>query len=157
MLAGTIYADLRVRNLPKIDRQVAGKGSKQKQQGKAAKAFGGKVDFEANGTVTGNRTRLKIVKNKVAPPFTACEFDIMYDEGISRTGSVLDLGIEHGILIKKGAWISYDGNLVGQGREAAKQVLSEDAELMNKITDAILEKVEVSVGAVLAQNKEDDS
>ena len=112
---------------------------------------------EANGTVTGNRTRLKIVKNKIAPPFTACEFDIMYDEGISRTGSVLDLGIEHGILIKKGAWISYDGNLVGQGREAAKQVLSEDAELMNKITDAILEKVEVTVGAVLAQNKEEDS
>jgi recombination protein RecA len=112
---------------------------------------------ESNGTVTGNRTRLKIVKNKIAPPFTACEFDIMYDEGISRTGSVLDLGIEHGILIKKGAWISYDGNLVGQGREAAKQVLSEDAELMNKITDAILEKVEVTVGAVLAQNKEEDS
>jgi recombination protein RecA len=81
----------------------------------------------------------------------------MYNEGISRTGSVLDLGIEHGILIKKGAWISYDGNLVGQGREAAKQVLSEDAELMNKITDAILEKVEVTVGAVLAQNKEEDS
>jgi recombination protein RecA len=112
---------------------------------------------ESNGTVTGNRTRLKIVKNKIAPPFTACEFDIMYDEGISRTGSVLDLGIEHGILIKKGAWISYDGNLVGQGREAAKQVLSEDVELMNKITDAILEKVEVSVGSVLAQNKDDES
>ena len=108
---------------------------------------------EANGTVTGSRTRLKVVKNKVAPPFTACEFDIMYDEGISRTGSVIDLGVEHNILAKKGAWISYDGNLIGQGREAAKQVLSEDPELMAKITSAILEKVEVTVGDVLAQGE----
>jgi recombination protein RecA len=112
---------------------------------------------EANGTVTGNRTRVKIVKNKVAPPFTACEFDIMYDEGISRTGSVLDLGIEHGILTKKGAWISYDGNLIGQGREAAKQSLAEDPKLMTEITTAILDKVEVTVGDVLAQNNEDES
>ena len=81
----------------------------------------------------------------------------MYNEGISRTGSLLDLGIEHGILTKKGAWISYDGNLIGQGREAAKQALSEDEELMNKITSAILEKVEVNVGSVLAQNKEEDT
>ena len=112
---------------------------------------------EANGTVTGSRTRLKVVKNKVAPPFTACEFDIMYDEGISRTGSVIDLGVEHNILAKKGAWISYDGNLIGQGREAAKQVLSEDPELMAKITSAILEKVEVTVGDVLAQGEAEES
>jgi recombination protein RecA len=106
---------------------------------------------EANGTVTGSRTRLKIVKNKVAPPFTACEFDIMYNEGISRTGSVVDLGIEHNILTKKGAWISYEGNLVGQGREAAKQTLAENHELMAKITAGIMEKVKVTVGSVLAQ------
>lgn len=112
---------------------------------------------EANGTVTGSRTRLKVVKNKIAPPFTACEFDIMYDEGISRTGSVIDLGVEHNILAKKGAWISYDGNLIGQGREAAKQVLSEDPELMAKITSAILEKVEVTVGDVLAQGEAEES
>ncbi len=112
---------------------------------------------EANGTVTGSRTRLKVVKNKIAPPFTACEFDIMYDEGISRTGSIIDLGIEHKILAKKGAWISFEGNLVGQGREAAKQAIAEDDALMKTITDAIMEKVEVTVGAVLAQNKEDDS
>ena len=112
---------------------------------------------EANGTVTGSRTRLKVVKNKVAPPFTACEFDIMYDEGISRTGSVIDLGVEHNILAKKGAWISYDGNLIGQGREAAKQVLSEEPELMAKITSAILEKVEVTVGDVLAQGEAGES
>jgi len=112
---------------------------------------------ESNGTVTGSRTRLKVVKNKVAPPFTACEFDIMYDEGISRTGSVVDLGIEHNILTKKGAWISYEGDLVGQGREAAKQALTENPELMKKITSTILEKVEVTVGSVLAENKDENS
>ena len=93
----------------------------------------------------------KVVKNKVAPPFTACEFDIMYNEGISRTGSVIDLGIDHNILSKKGAWISYEGELVGQGREAAKQTLAENPEMMEKITSSILEKVQVSVGSVLAQ------
>ena len=80
-------------------------------------------DQEANGTVTGSRTRLKIVKNKVAPPFTACEFDIMYNEGISKTGSVIDLGIEHNILLKKGAWISFEGDLVGQGRKQLSRLL----------------------------------
>ena len=81
----------------------------------------------------------------------------MYNEGISRTGSVLDLGIEHGILSKKGAWISYNGDLIGQGREAAKQALSENQNLMNEITAAILEKAEVTVGSVLAQSTDDDS
>ena len=79
----------------------------------------------------------------------------MYTEGISRAGSVLDLGIEHGILIKKGAWISYKGDLIGQGREAAKQTLAESEKLMSEITTAILEKVEVSVGSVLAQNDDE--
>ncbi len=79
----------------------------------------------------------------------------MYDEGISRTGSVVDLGVEHNILEKKGAWISYEGELVGQGREAAKQALSENPELMAKLTAAILEKVQVSVGSVLAQGEAD--
>ena len=111
---------------------------------------------ESNGTVTGSRTRVKIVKNKVAPPFTACEFDIMYDEGISRTGSVVDLGVEHQILDKKGSWISYEGELVGQGREAAKQALSENPELMTKLTKSILEKVQVTVGSVLAQSEAAD-
>tara|TARA_B100000902_G_C27214445_1_gene866203 strand:- start:7 stop:1065 length:1059 start_codon:yes stop_codon:yes gene_type:complete len=111
---------------------------------------------ESNGTVTGSRTRVKIVKNKVAPPFTACEFDIMYNEGISRTGSVVDLGVEHQILDKKGSWISYEGELVGQGREAAKQALSENTELMAKLTKAILEKVQVTVGSVLAQSEPAD-
>ncbi len=104
---------------------------------------------DASGVVRGNRTRLKVVKNKLAPPFTECEFDIMYNEGISRTGSVLDLGLEHKILEKKGSWISYEGTLVGQGREAAKQFLLENPEVMDKITKAIYEKVKVVGGSLL--------
>jgi recombination protein RecA len=97
---------------------------------------------------------VKIVKNKVAPPFTECEFDIMYDEGISRTASILDLGIEHKILDKKGAWIAYQGELIGQGRDAAKQTLRDKPELAEKITKAVLEKVSVVGGAVVTGNEE---
>ena len=99
-----------------------------------------------DGKVIGNRTKIKVVKNKVAPPFTECEFDIMYDEGISRMGSILDLGVEHNILEKKGAWIAFEGELVGQGRDAARQTLKEKPELAEKISKAILEKVTVKVG-----------
>jgi len=102
-----------------------------------------------DGKVVGNRTKIKIVKNKVAPPFTECEFDIMYDEGISRTGSMLDLGIEHKILEKRGAWISFEGDLIGQGRDAAKLALRENPELAAKITAAVLAKVNVKVGESL--------
>lgn len=109
---------------------------------------------DTSGAVKGNRTRLKVVKNKVAPPFTECEFDIMYNEGISRTGSVLDLGLEHKILEKKGSWISYEGNLVGQGREAAKQFLMENPKTMEEITKAIYSKVEVVGGTTLGHNDE---
>ena len=101
------------------------------------------------GKVIGNRTKIKVVKNKVAPPFTEVEFDIMYDEGISKMGSLLDLGLEHKILEKKGAWIAYEGNLVGQGRDAAKQALKEKPELAEKIHKAILEKVNIVGGATV--------
>lgn len=101
------------------------------------------------GKVVGNRTKIKVVKNKVAPPFTECEFDIMYDEGISKVGSLLDLGLEHKILEKKGAWIAYEGALVGQGRDAAKNALKEKPELAEKIKKAVLEKVNVTGGAVI--------
>ena len=101
------------------------------------------------GKVDRNRTKIKIVKNKVAPPFTECEFDIMYDEGISASGSLLDLGIEHKVLEKKGAWITYQGELVGQGRDAAKQAIKEKPELGEKIAKAILEKVNVTGGTVV--------
>ena len=107
-----------------------------------------------DGRVVGNRTKIKVVKNKVAPPFTECEFDIMYNEGISRTGSLLDLGLEHKILEKKGAWIAFEGALVGQGRDAAKQALKEKPELAEKITKAVLEKVTVTGGTVITGGPE---
>jgi recombination protein RecA len=102
-----------------------------------------------DGKIIGNRTKIKVVKNKIAPPFTECEFDIMYDEGISRTGSLLDLGIEHKILDKKGAWIAYQGELIGQGRDAAKQALKDKPELAAKVQAAIQEKVSVAGGTVV--------
>ncbi|MFT3783448.1 MAG: recombinase RecA [Nibricoccus sp.] len=107
------------------------------------------------GKVVGNRTKIKVVKNKVAPPFTECEFDIMYDEGISKTASILDLGLEHKILEKKGAWIAYNGELIGQGRDAAKQTLKDKPDVAEKITKAVLEKVTVTGGAtVTGENAE---
>lgn len=102
------------------------------------------------GKVIGNRTKVKVVKNKVAPPFTECEFDIMYNEGISRTGSLLDLGLEQKVLEKKGAWIAFEGNLIGQGREAAKQHLAEHPEVGEKIAKLVMEKVQVAGGTALA-------
>ena len=105
------------------------------------------------GKVIGNRTKIKVVKNKVAPPFTEVEFDIMYDEGISKLGSLLDLGLEHKILEKKGSWIAYEGALVGQGRDAAKAMLKEKPELAEKISAAVLEKVTVTGGTVVTGDK----
>jgi recombination protein RecA len=107
------------------------------------------------GKVIGNRTKIKVVKNKVAPPFTECEFDIMYNEGISASGSLLDLGIEHKILEKKGAWITYQGELIGQGRDAAKQTIREKPDLAEKITKAILEKANVTGGTVVTGESSD--
>jgi recombination protein RecA len=104
---------------------------------------------EPSGKVIGNRTKVKVVKNKVAPPFTECEFDIMYNEGISRTGSVLDLGIEHKILEKKGAWIAYNGQLIGQGREAAKEYLMKNPKVLDELQKTILDKVQVVGGMTL--------
>ena len=102
-----------------------------------------------DGKVIGNRTKIKVVKNKVAPPFTEVEFDIMYNEGISASGSLLDLGLEHKILEKKGAWITYQGELVGLGRDAAKQTIREKPELAEKISKAILERANVTPGTVI--------
>ena len=116
---------------------------------------------DTSGAVKGNRTRIKVVKNKVAPPFTECEFDIMYNEGISTTGSVLDLGIEHKILEKKGSWISYNGDLIGQGREAAKSYLAENQEVMKKVRAEIYDKVQVvggtSLGTTAAQGNDEET
>lgn len=92
------------------------------------------------GNVFGNRTKVKVVKNKVAPPFTIAEFDILYAEGISWTGSIIDAGIEYGLIDKKGSWLSCDGQQLGQGREGARKALLEDpklcSELVTKVTEA---------------------
>ena len=90
--------------------------------------------------IIGTRTICKVVKNKVAPPFKECEFDIMYGKGISRTGEVLDLAVDLDIIKKSGSWFSYNGNKLGQGRDNVKAVLQGDAELMKEVEAKILEK-----------------
>jgi recombination protein RecA len=87
--------------------------------------------------VVGNQTRVKVVKNKVAPPFKQVEFDIMYGQGVSKTGELIDLGVKAGIVEKSGSWYSYDGGRIGQGREAAKTFLSENADIAGRIENAI--------------------
>ena len=96
----------------------------------------------ADGTVTGNRTRIKVVKNKVAPPFTEAEFDIMYNEGISNTGSLLDLALEKNIIEKRGSWLSYQGNQLAQGRDAAKEALKSNTPLYLEIEEAVTRALE---------------
>jgi recombination protein RecA len=87
--------------------------------------------------VVGNRTRVKVVKNKVAPPFRQCEFDIMYGRGISREGSLLDVGVDLAIVKKSGAWYTYEGEQLGQGRENAKQFLGDNPEIMVEVSEKI--------------------
>lgn len=111
---------------------------------------------ESSGKVVGNRTRIKMVKNKVAPPFTETEFDIMYSEGISHSGSLVDLGVEHKLLEKKGSWISYKGEMIGQGREAAKQQIKENPELAAELTQLIMDKVHVRGGESLTGSSESE-
>jgi recombination protein RecA len=104
--------------------------------------------------VVGNRTRCKVVKNKVAPPFKQAEFDIMYGKGISREGSVLDLGVDLGIVKKSGAWYTYEGEQLGQGRENAKAFLQDNPEIMVEIS----EQVRTSVGiGVTPEDTPDDA
>ncbi|MET0728039.1 MAG: recombinase RecA, partial [Acidimicrobiales bacterium] len=91
--------------------------------------------------VVGNRTRVKVVKNKVAPPFRQAEFDIMYGKGVSREGGVLDIGVENDIVKKSGAWYTYEGEQLGQGRENAKQFLTDNPEIMIEISERIRTKM----------------
>ena len=91
--------------------------------------------------IIGNRTKVKIVKNKIAAPFRTAEFDIMYNEGISKTGDVLDLAVQHGIVGKAGAWFDYADGKIGQGREAAKKYLKEHPEVLDEIDHKVREKV----------------
>lgn len=89
--------------------------------------------LKQSGEVIGNRTRVKVVKNKVAPPFKEAEFDIMFGEGISAVGDILDLAAENGIINKSGAWYAYEGNKIGQGRENAKQYLRDNPEICDEV------------------------
>jgi len=97
---------------------------------------------QTDGVVTGNRTRVKIVKNKVAPPFTEAEFDIMYNEGISSVGALLDLALEKQIIEKRGSWLNYKGTQLAQGRDAAKEALKNDQALYEEIETAVKAKLD---------------
>ncbi len=98
--------------------------------------------------VTGNRTKVKVVKNKVAPPFKVIEFDIMYGEGISKTGEIIDLGTELGIIVKSGSWFSYDGNRIGQGRDSVVNLLRDNPEMADQIEAKIRAKVKGGTAAL---------
>jgi recombination protein RecA len=99
------------------------------------------------GAVYGNRTKVKVVKNKVAPPFTMAEFDILYAEGISWAGSIIDAGTEGGLIDKKGSWLSYNGQQLGQGRDGARRALLEDPELCEELVARIKETVKAKTAA----------
>src|SRR5215475_123766 len=100
---------------------------------------------DAAGNATGNHVKVKIVKNKVAPPFAEAEFDIIYNHGIDKEGSILDVGIENGVVEKKGAWLQFNGELIGQDKEAAQKAMTDNPELRKKIIDGILAKRSMSV------------
>ncbi|MEP0985354.1 recombinase RecA [Ekhidna sp.] len=96
---------------------------------------------ESADNVMGNRTRVKVVKNKVAPPFKVVEFDIMYGRGISKSGEIVDIGVELDVVQKSGSWFSYDGNKLGQGRDAVKALIEDNPELMEELEKRIKEKL----------------
>ena len=95
--------------------------------------------LKQGGEVIGNRTRVKVVKNKIAPPFKEAEFDIMFGEGISMTGDILDLAASCDVIVKSGAWYAYEGNKIGQGRENAKQYLKDNPEVCKEVEKKVRE------------------
>ena len=117
--------------------------------------------IKINGENMGNRTKVKVVKNKVAPPFREAEFDIVYGKGISTSGCILDLAVNLNIVMKSGAWFSYNGEKIGQGREAAKQYLESNPTIMkeidSKVRDNFNTAFEKSMGEnMLSQDEETD-
>jgi recombination protein RecA len=104
--------------------------------------------------VVGNRTKVKVVKNKVAPPFRECEFDIMYGEGISREGDLIDLGVLHKIVDKSGAWFSYKGERLGQGRDNSKQTLKDNVELRQRIESEVRAALGIPVSETAEEKAE---
>jgi recombination protein RecA len=105
---------------------------------------------DAAGNAVGNHVKVKIVKNKVAPPFAEAEFDIIYNHGINKEGSILDVGLENGVVDKKGAWIQFEGELIGQGKEAAQKALVEKPEIGTRIVNAIMAKRASAAGTAQA-------
>jgi len=105
--------------------------------------------------VIGNQTRVKVVKNKMAPPFKVVEFDIMYGEGISKRGELLDLGMQAGVVEKSGSWFSYDGQRIGQGRENAKQFLKDNPEVAVAIEQAVRGNAGLVADAMMAASAAD--
>jgi recombination protein RecA len=108
--------------------------------------------------VVGNQTRVKVVKNKLAPPFKQVEFDIMYGEGVSKMGEIVDLGVKAGVVEKSGAWFSYDSVRIGQGRENAKAFLKNNPDMAAKIEAAIRQNAGLIAEQILAADRtpEDD-
>jgi recombination protein RecA len=105
--------------------------------------------------VVGNRTRAKVVKNKLAPPFRSAEFDVIYGQGISKEGSLLDVGVDVGLIKKSGAWFTYDGDQLGQGRENARNFLRDNPELAREIEEKV--KAQLGVGPAPAPISEPDA
>ena len=116
-------------------------------------------NIKQDGDVVGNRVRVKVVKNKVAPPFREAEFDIVYGKGISKSGNILDLGINLGLIDKSGSWFGYNGNRIGQGRENAKKYLEDNPEIMQEVEDKIRknfdEAFEQSLGEEVVDEEQD--
>ncbi|MCC4212134.1 recombinase RecA [Leeuwenhoekiella parthenopeia] len=99
---------------------------------------------DANGEIQGNKTRVKVVKNKVAPPFRQAEFDIMYGEGISKVGEILDIGVDYEIIKKSGSWFSYEDTKLGQGRDAVKAILKDNPDLLEELETKIKEAIKLA-------------
>jgi recombination protein RecA len=106
--------------------------------------------------VVGNQTRVKVVKNKLAPPFKQVEFDIMYGEGVSKTGELIDLGVKAGVVEKSGAWFSFDSQRIGQGRENAKQFLKENPDVAAKIEGAVRQNAGIVAEAIMGGEGRDE-
>ena len=117
-------------------------------------------NIKQDGEVKGNRVRVKVIKNKVAPPFREAEFDVVYGQGISKEGNILDMAVNLDIVEKAGSWFSYDGERIGQGRENVKKYLRENPDMLEEIEEKVranfAKAFEQSLGEELPSNNDDD-
>ena len=118
-------------------------------------------NIKQDGEVKGNRVRVKVIKNKVAPPFREAEFDVVYGQGISKEGNILDMAVNLDIIQKAGSWFSYNGERIGQGRENVKTYLKENPELLKEVEEKVRENFakafEQSLGEELPSAEEEDT